>query len=103
MPRKPVLDWIDTNKAAEIMGTTPQWVRELIQRHKFPNVTQVGKVYLIPKSDLESYLRERNMKREKIKIARAKNPVIPKKKAGIFRQKTAKIAHLRNGCDDTSI
>lgn len=72
MPRKPVLDWIDTNKAAEIMGTTPQWVRELIQRHKFPNVTQVGKVYLIPKSDLESYLRERNMKREKIKIARAK-------------------------------
>lgn len=36
MPRKPVLDWIDTNKAAELLGTSAQWVRELIQRNKFP-------------------------------------------------------------------
>lgn len=65
MPRKPVLDWIDTNKAAELLGTSPQWIRELIQRHKFPNVTQVGRFYFIPKSDIDNYLRERNQKGKK--------------------------------------
>lgn len=89
MPRKPVLDWIDTNKAAEIMGTTPQWVRELIQRHKFPNVTQVGRLYFIPKSDLESYLRERKLKREKIKIERAKKAGDTNEKNGDFSSKNS--------------
>ena len=65
MPRKPVLDWIDTNKAAELLGMSAQWVRELIQRNKFPNVTQVGRVYFIPKSDIDNYLRQRNQKGKK--------------------------------------
>ena len=65
MPRKPVLGLIDTNKAAELLETSPQWIRELIQRHKFPNVTQVGRFYFIPKSDIDNYLRQRNQKGKK--------------------------------------
>lgn len=65
MPRKPVLDWIDTNKAAKLLGTSPQWVRELIQRNKFPNVAQVGRFYFIPQGDIDAYLRERNQKGKK--------------------------------------
>lgn len=87
MPRKPVLDWYSTSQAAEVLGSTTQWVRELIQRHKFPNVAQAGKVYLIPKSDLDNYLRERNLKREKIKIARAKKASDTKGKSRDFSSK----------------
>lgn len=65
MGRKPVLDWIDTNEAAEMIGKSPQWVRDLIHRHKFTNVTKAGRVYLIRKKDVEEYLRQTKLKNKK--------------------------------------
>lgn len=63
MPRKPVLHWLDTAKAAEMLDASPQWVRELIQRNTFPHMTKIGRFYFIPRQDVENYLRKREGKR----------------------------------------
>lgn len=77
MPRKPVLDWIDTNAAAQMLGTSPQWIRELIQRNKFPNIAKVGRSYVIPRKDFEAYCaKESKRKAEKEKNKKASTPKV---------------------------
>lgn len=51
-------DLLTTEQVSEILLVTPGTVRHLLRDGKFPNATRPGRGWLVPRSDVHSYIKE---------------------------------------------
>ena len=63
----PLNEIVTVTEVAELLGITPRAVQGLIGRGHFPNARKLGpgetSAFLIPKSDLDAYLKKREAQR----------------------------------------
>lgn len=50
-------EMLSTHQVADILLVTPGHVRQLIKAGRFPNAHRPGKSYLIPRADLNAYIK----------------------------------------------
>lgn len=60
----PVPDLVDVAGAAQILGMTPQWVRQLIDAGTLPATTAGTRATVLPRSAVEALAKARNAKEE---------------------------------------
>lgn len=51
-------EMLNTKQVAEILLVTEWTVRDLVRKGKFPNAARPGKGWLIPRADVETYIKE---------------------------------------------
>lgn len=57
-------EYLSTGEVARILSKSPQWVWQLIKKHKkLTGVKKVGTRYIIPASSVASYIEERTKDR----------------------------------------
>lgn len=56
----PEKDYLTTRRVAEILLLDETTVRALARQGKFPNAYRPGRSWLIPRADLEGYIKENN-------------------------------------------
>lgn len=54
----PEKDYLSSDEVARILRVTPWTVRELARVGKFPNAHRPGKAWMIPRSDVDNYIKE---------------------------------------------